>query len=243
MQEKIEKVPEKKKILKKLMLVLFFLIIIVALVITVLTLYEPSFDKTNVMAQEEIKNLIRKGANYENYTYTNTYPENKNVKDGEITQVKYYIKGNKILQKIKRQNVEDTLNWFDFDTNEAIAMNYTYKKIAVKTNETKLEIDYSLKQSEKELDIFDSLKYLGETTVNDRIQIVVKAWNKNEWYYHFLYYIDKETGLITQIQYNILGIYTKTLNKNIEYDIVKEEDVAKPDISIYENYEVIEVNE
>lgn len=239
----MEEKKAKLKVGTKMLILFISLILIAGIIIACFNFYEPSFNKTNIMTEEEIKTLVKNGATYENYSYHNRYTKIEKIKDGEITQVNNYIKGNKMLQEVQRQNAETTYNWFDFDTKEVVVTSYTNKKILDITRKEELELSLSIRQNATELDSFDGIKYLGETKIEDRTQIVVKVWNKNAAYYHFLYYIDKESGLITKVEYSILGIYKQVLEKNIEYNTVTEEQVAKPDLTKFTNYTIQKTEE
>ena len=95
--------------------------------------------------------------------------------------------------------------------------------------------DYSLIADTKNFKY--DYKYLGEKEKDGRTLIMVSVWYEKEKGQPVKFSIDKETGLIFErIDYMKLGFLTMkiTCNRNIKLDIVKDEDVAKPDLTKYE---------
>lgn len=89
------------------------------------------------------------------------------------------------------------------------------------------------------LDDFD-FKYNGLMQLNDRDTYVVET-KSNERPFSPLtikYYIDKETGVIVKSadisKYIFITTDVKQYDRGIKFDIVKDEDVKRPDLTEYE---------
>lgn len=82
-------------------------------------------------------------------------------------------------------------------------------------------------------------KYHGEINLNGRKTIIVEATSTDFILgMNYKYYIDKESGIIVKTTMALKRFYItqeiSSMNKNIKFDVVTDENVAKPDFTEYE---------
>lgn len=215
---------------KKVAIFIFLIIILLFLIFIIrefIVWNNLGLDKTNTMGRSEVIELVKKGTSYSNYYLS---PESNPPATEEPLKADIYIKDNVMAYYINSQLTE----WTDYNTGERIfisksgdATTATIANDAKKQENTQYGVDYS-----EFLDENFEYKYLGEKDFSGRKAIVIQLKNGSNVK---KYTIDKETGLIMEIEEfykKYLFISFKTVvNENIKLDVVQEENVARPDLT------------
>ena len=224
--------------MKKVLIVLLVIIILVLGVVIARELiinYDGKVDKSNPMTREEVIALLQKGKEYNNYYYCS------NIEDNEM-KTEHYIKDNVVATYLDGE----LKSWVDMSNKEIINIWNMGKEKLVATVGSGINInldsqagfDYSLVTNEEHYDF----EYIGEIEREERTTVVVKMKFKGANGYA-KFYIDKETGLIvgrTDITKAIfVSIYMYETDRNVKLDVVRDEDIQKPDSS---KYEILENN-
>lgn len=234
-----------KLIILKVILAILILFLIFVIGYEISIQWETNLDKSNPMTKDEVIALLEKGKEYSNYYYSS---ETKvlffNIDNDIPTQT--YVK-DKVVNTVVGGK---TLKWENANTDERIWLAETdegdYAFISKKSEADKdlkgydqQGFDYSLLADEENFDY--DFEYLGEKEIDGREYVLVKCWNrKGSKLASTKFVIDKETGLIAERRDNALwGIIVVEVitNRNVQTDIVADEDIARPDLS---NYTVIE---
>lgn len=166
-------------------------------------------DKSNPMSLEEVKELLEKGTNYNNYVVTKKY-ENINFKGTRLKECeeKIYVKDN-IVKTV--MDGKDTF-WVDYDKNLLICTdNFVDATMSILHDKSINKKEYFINESKQKATTYATLvnklpytsipsdefkfEYLGEKDINGRRTIVAKTTNLKSDSYE-KYYIDKETGVI-----------------------------------------------
>ena len=231
---------EKKKRILKVLLIILACLLALIIVYEIVIQFDEFLNKNNIMSREEVIGLLEKGKEYPNYYYSSqTKILGNKLNETNITE--YYIKDNVKSTVVNGKQVE----WTNYNTNENIRIlgehdGKDYLRIGDIQSEINLNsqmgFDYSLITNTEQY----NFEYLGEKEENDKTYVIVKVWNKERpKIFSTKFKIDKETGLITErIDYVFYGIIlTKTTtDRNVKLDVVKDEDVLKPDMTKYEIY-------
>lgn len=219
--------------MKKVLIVLLVIIILVLGVLIVRELminYDGKLDKSNPMTREEVIALLQKGKEYNNYYYCS------NIDDEEM-KTEHYIKDNIIATFVDGE----LKTWMDFNSKEAITIwDMGKEKLVASVNsginlnqDSQAGFDYSLVTNEQDYDF----EYIGEIEREERTTVVVKMKFKGANGYT-KFYIDKETGLIVGrkdiTKAILISIYMYEVDRNVKLDVVRDEDIKKPDPSKYE---------
>jgi len=214
--------------MKKKLIALVFILLIILLTLFIrekIIYFNGNLEKNNIMSKEEIKQLLAKGENYENYYYSPT--QEPQATNDEI-KTEYYIKNGIVATYINSQLKQ----WVNYNTNEIIVLmqNNNQNTFVSSNNVERIQntqngVDYS--------EIIDNnykYKYLGEKDFQDRKAIYIEL-RKDNIVKQFI--IDKKSGLILESKLGIkkFGFITVNLVKskeNIKFDIVLDENVKKP---------------
>lgn len=225
-----------KKIL--LIVVIIFMILLVSVFVREFILCnEGSLDNSNPMTREEIISLLEKGNDYNNYYYS--YDS-----DFDTLKTEYFIKDG-----ISVCYVEGSLHsWINFnedqreyitiwdtkaDNGKSIA---TITKNFTTTESSQMGYDYSLVTDYENYDF----EYLGKKYSNGRKVTVIKMKVKNSNTYTN-FYIDSSTGVIIArkdvSKAFFITTYMNFSNRNVQFDVVTNEDIKRPDLSNYQLHE------
>lgn len=216
---------------KKLIALVLILIIIILLTLFIrekIIYFNGNLEKNNIMSKEEIKQLLDKGENYENYYYSPT--QNPQTTNEEI-KTEYYIKNGIVATYINSQLIQ----WVNYNTGEIISLihNNNQNTFSSSNNVKRIQnnqngVDYS--------EIIDNkykYKYLGKKIFQDRKAIYIEL-RKDDIVKQFV--IDEKSGLILESKIGIkkFGLITVSLirnKENIKFDIVSDENVKKPNLN------------
>ena len=214
--------------MKKKLIALVFILLIILLTLFIrekIIYFNGNLEKNNIMSKEEIKQLLAKGENYENYYYSPT--QEPQATNDEI-KTEYYIKNGIVATYINSQLKQ----WVNYNTNEIIVLmqnnnqnTFVSSNSVERIQNTQNGVDYS--------EIIDNnykYKYLGEKDFQHRKAIYIEL-RKDNIVKQFI--IDKKSGLILESKLGIkkFGFITVNLVKskeNIKFDIVLDENVKKP---------------
>ena len=183
--------------MKKNLLIIFFAIILIVLLILVIREVRLNndniTDKVSNLSQDELIDLLNKGATYNNYYRT---AETSNGKE-EL----YYKDG--ILSCFINSNLYYWMNLSE-NNKEMIIIDNAEQKIASNV-ENFSEVNFPTEYTQ--LGYYSTLydknldyKYIGITKLNGRDTIIAKTISKKDTFSNFeiKYYIDKETGVIVK---------------------------------------------
>lgn len=225
---------------KRILLIVFIIFIILLVSVFVrefILCNEGNLDKSNPMTREEIISLLEKGNDYSNYYYS--YDS-----DLDTLKTEYYMKDG-----ISVCYVEGSLHsWINFnedqqeyitiwdtkaDNGKLIA---TITKNFTTTESNQMGYDYSLVTDYENYDF----EYLGKKYDDERNITVIKMKAKNSNTYTN-FYIDSSTGVIMARKDVSKALFITTYmdfsNRNVQFDVVTNEDIKRPDLS---NYQLLE---
>lgn len=225
--------------MKKIFKIIFLIIILLIISCLLLVFFDPLYNRKNTLTINDIGVLLSKSGHTPNYYYkveesssniTNTSNDTNNVIKRE-----YFIKDNFIKEILTMQNGGKSIYWEDSNTGELIMIYYSQKKIIVSnTNMGTLGISSEAKQNGIDLSNNMKYKFLGRTTINNRSTVVIKLYHElNKEYY----YIDEDTGIIIKIVYKGL-FHSSADTKNIVFNKVTNNDILKPDLDDYSEYQI-----
>ena len=237
---------EKQGNLKNVVIIILALVII-ALVVAIYfltnssTLQVSTYAKENPMSKEEVLSLVEKGAEYSNWymTVETVVEEKMNVEgrkevpeneDAYRIKTEEYYKDNVLVVKTSQLNKQDNLSWTDYNTGDQINITNEGEKKTIEEN----KIEEEIRDSRVLLNQFE---YLGETKYQYRDCIVIKITTKDGE--EQLYYIDSEKGILLKHVMNHANAIS-TILYNMQYDVVTDENIEKPDLADYEGYERIQ---
>lgn len=214
-----------KKILKIVLIVLILLIIGLCIREIILN-SDGKLERTSTLSREEIIQLLEKGANNNNYSFSKE-------SSAEKLETKYYVKDNMVSCYVDNE-LSSLIN---YNTNEVIRI-LGDKKAQIINNVNLMEnsqhgYDYSLVVDNQNYDY----EYIGEKDENDRKVIIIKIYHKGTNAYT-KFYIDKETGLIlsknTITKFLFISYSIDKSSRKIEVGVVTDEDIKMPDLVGYE---------
>ena len=212
---------------KKVILIVVLCIVVLLIAIWGIREYalwnDGNLQKDNSMSREEVLELLKKGEEYPNYHISFIGSNNE--------KYDIYVKDNVFVEYC---NNEFRLRE-DYNTNEYIMIFKTADKEVAGVNNNLEKLEYQ--QGSMDYSIVNKLdyKYLGEKELDGRQVIYIQLKNGSA-YTKFV--IDKETGIIiNRIDLSKAFIFTTNKNESkreLELDVVTDEDVARPDLSKYE---------
>ena len=212
---------------KKVILIVVLCIVVLLIAIWGIREYalwnDGNLQKDNSMSREEVLELLKKGEEYPNYHVSFVGSNNE--------KYDIYVKDNVFVEYC---NNEFRLRE-DYNTNEYIMIFKTADKEVAGVNNNLEKLEYQ--QGSMDYSIVNKLdyKYLGEKELDGRQVIYIQLKNGSA-YTKFV--IDKETGIIiNRIDLSKAFIFTTNKNESkreLELDVVTDEDVARPDLSKYE---------
>ena len=216
---------------------IYILLMIIILLISFLAIREiiinprDKISDSATMSQDDILELFKKGASYNNYSRTRIKNGNKEelfYKDNILTcyldsQLQYWM-------NLSNENREFII----FNDNIA----------SIVEDFENIEFPNELSQLGYYITIFDKdnadFKYIGKTTINGRSNIIVKSTLKFNSFstMELKYYIDELTGVVIKRSENLKFLcITKQINnfdRGIKFDNVTDEQIKKPDLNNYE---------
>ncbi len=227
---------------KSIKILLIFAIIIVLLLLSIfireiVLSNEGNLDKSNPMTREEVISLLEKGANYNNYYYRcdpsiDTLETEYYIKDGISV---CYVDGKLQSWTNFNENEKERITIWDTkaDDGKLIA---TVVKDFTTTESNQMSYDYSLVTDYENYDF----EYLGQKEENGRdITVIRMQVIGSNAYTNF--YIDNETGVIMArkdvSKALFITTYANYSNRNVQFDVVTDNDISRPDLS---NYNVLE---
>ena len=212
---------------KKVVLIVVLCIVVLLIAIWGIREYvlwnDGKLQKDNPTSREEVLELLKKGEEYPNYHVSFVGSNNE--------KYDIYVKDNVFVEYC---NNEFRLRE-DYNTNEYIMIFKTADKEVAGVNNNLEKLEYQ--QGSMDYSIVNKLdyKYLGEKELDGRQVIYIQLKNGSA-YTKFV--IDKETGIIiNRIDLSKAFIFTTNKNESkreLELDVVTDEDVARPDLSKYE---------
>lgn len=212
---------------KKVVLIVVLCIVVLLIAIWGIREYvlwnDGKLQKDNPMSREEVLELLKKGEEYPNYHVSFVGSNNE--------KYDIYVKDNVFVEYC---NNEFRLRE-DYNTNEYIMIFKTADKEVAGVNNNLEKLEYQ--QGSMDYSIVNKLdyKYIGEKELDGRQVIYIQLKNGSA-YTKFV--IDKETGIIiNRIDLSKAFIFTTSKNESkreLELDVVTDEDVARPDLSKYE---------
>ena len=212
---------------KKVILIVVLCIVVLLIAIWGIREYalwnDGNLQKDNSMSREEVLELLKKGEEYPNYHVSFVGSNNE--------KYDIYVKDNVFVEYC---NNEFRLRE-DYNTNEYIMIFKTADKEVAGVNNNLEKLEYQ--QGSTNYSIINKLdyKYLGEKELDGR-QVIYIQLKYGSAYTYFV--IDKETGIIiNRIDLSKAFIFTTNINESkreLELDVVTDEDVARPDLSKYE---------
>ncbi len=211
---------DKNKIKKYIIILSIFLIVLIMLII---------FSKIYFKSKKYIVSLLKKGDNNINYSIS--------YNDGEL---KNYVKEN----EEKLIFSDGKIYYANYETGESIFIDPNEKIIKLDTVETKDNPHSNLYI--KDID-YMSYEYENIKKVNSNDCVVIKLYdnkNNNAQYLMKKIYINKKLGVIEKIEKYSSTVYGEDtlISKKIykmHTDDVSNEDVEKPDLKKYTDYEII----
>lgn len=211
---------------KKVVLIVVLCVVVLFIAIWGIREYvlwnDGKLQKDNPMSREEVLKLLKKGEEYPNYHVSFVGSNNE--------KYDIYVKDNVFVEYC---NNEFRLRE-DYNTNEYIMIFKTADKEVAGVNNNLEKLEYQ--QGSMDYSIVNKLdyKYLGEKELDGRQVIYIQLKNGSA-YTKFV--IDKETGIIiNRIDLSKAFIFTTSKNESkreLELDVVTDEDVARPDLSKY----------
>ena len=196
--------------------------------------YDNIFDYSIQLSRDDIIDLLNNGNSYNNY-YRNVTTENGKeefcYKDGILTnhingQLKYYI--NTLEDSKEMIIIEDKENKLASIVEDFAQVNFPMES----TQLGYYSVIYDMENF--------NFKFNGLMKFNNRDTYVVEMKSKENSISPLIikYYIDKETGVIVNRQEISKFIFItkeiKQYDRGIKFDIVKDEDVKRPDLIEYE---------
>lgn len=238
--------------------------VITIIAIIVISVIIGIFYTGNVryMSAKDISKLYHKAGNYDNIHYvkecTYYYP---NKDERNITYEEYYFKNNIVSKKCTDENGEMlSITYIDYNNNEGISIyNYDNDKVILindisnveeKNRQSKFGNWYSKAQIyddcyDDNKEYFCTYEYLGKEYINGRETYKYKETLTNEYTYsEGIIWVDKETGVILKTESHSTSKnrfeneVTRTENYWYEYNNVKDEDIKRPDLEKYSDYEI-----
>lgn len=214
--------------------ILLILLIILFLIIREFKINNDNIYTYNTLSRNSVIELLDKGANYNNY-YRSVYTDNGHEE--------FYFKDNKLAHY-----TNSTLDyWMNLSENEKEMIQIEDKETKVANNiEDFNSIIFPMEYTQLGFycSIYDeqnwNFKYIGLTKLNERDTIIASSISKNDLFKKFeiKYYIDKETGVIVKTKQikKIFMLSTDILNldRGVQFDIVTDKIVEKPDLTGYE---------
>ena len=230
-----------KLVILKIILAILVLFLILVAGYEISIQWDLNLDKSNPMSKEQVIALLEKGKEYSNYYYSSESKVLFFDLNGE-SKTETYIKDNTVKTAVDGETVE----WKDYDADERIWLTKTpmgnsafisrMSENEGDTNQYSQEgFDYSLIADEEDFNY--DFEYLGEKEIDGRNYVLVECWSEDgSKLLSTKFLIDKETGLIAERRDNgLLGIIIVQVvtDRNVQTDIVTDEDVARPDLSGY----------
>ncbi|MBO5398136.1 MAG: hypothetical protein J6A36_04325 [Clostridia bacterium] len=213
------------------------IIILIILSITFLTIREikinthEKIDNSMTMSQDDVLELLKKGATYNNYSRTRINNESKEelfYKDGILAS---YL-DSKIQYWMNLSNENKEMILFN---NETASIIEDFENI---------EFSNEFSQLGYYIAIFDTnnfnFEYIGKTTINGRTTIIAKSVSKDNNFskMELKYYIDELTGVVIKrintFKFLCITKQTQSFDRGIKFDNVTDEQIRKPNLNDYE---------
>ena len=212
---------------KKVLLIVVLCIVVLLIAIWGIREYalwnDGDLQKDNSMSREEVLELLKKVEEYPNYHISFIGSNNE--------KYDIYVKDNVFVEYC---NDEFRLRE-DYNNNEYIMIFKTADKEMAGINNNLQKQEYQQAGMDYSIVTESDYKYLGEKELDGRQVIYIQLKNGSA-YTKFV--IDKETGIIiNRIDLSKAFIFTTNKNESkreLELDVVTDEDVARPDLSKYE---------
>ena len=231
--------------MKKVLLGILIIIVIAFGIIVIRYAYNPSYDKSEMMTQEDIQNILNKRLNVKNI-YAKNIREDKIGDVGNlILYSEFFVKDNMVKVVETTENGQKKIYQENRNTGEVIWLFETKEcivKYQNKMNAFDIVKGYDYLNLEEDVfisDVYTNLDYLGKTKIDDR-NVIVILLERNDVVKEFIY-IDEETGFILKhITKNPLVQYVS--ETKIKVDFVTDDEVKMIDYEKeYPNYKVTDM--
>ena len=222
--------------MKKKILIIFLIVILIILLILVIREMQINndqiIDSSNALSQDEVIELLDKGATYNNYYRCVETPNGKEEMYYKDNILAYYINSHLYYWMNLSENEKEMIIIDDYE-NKVASYVEDFKDTIFPIEHTQLGYYSTIYDTNIEY------KYIGVTKLNNRDTIVVKTISKKDSLSNLeiKYYIDKETGVIVKRKeiekFLFISTSVRDFDRGIQFDTVTSEDVAKPDLTDY----------
>ena len=240
----IDKLKNKKKIITIISCITICLVIVIL-----------DTGNTNYMSIKVIIKIYHKASKYENVHYIKAerkyYPD---INEESTIYKEYYFKNNIVNEKVTDNNGKIiSITYIDYNSNEAILImdkNITILDISNVEEINRLHkfgLSYSVMKESNDNNV--KYTYLGEENINGKDTYKYENSYADEYINsEAIRWIDKETGVIVKEEFKDKvkkeipnGFYDNCItecNYSYEFDSVKDEDIARPDLEMYPDYTI-----
>lgn len=240
----VDKFKKKKKIITIISCITICLVIVIFYT-----------GNTNYMSIKDIIKIYHKASKYENVHYIKEerkyYPD---INEESTIYKEYYFKNNIVNEKVTDNNGKIiSITYIDYNSNEAILImdkNITILDISNVEEINRLHkfgLSYSVMKESNDNNV--KYTYLGEENINGKDTYKYENSYVDEYINSkAIRWIDKETGVIVKEEFKDKakkeipnGFYDNCItecNYSYEFDSVKDEDIARPDLEMYPDYTI-----
>lgn len=229
------------KLFKIFIAILIFLVVIIG-IIMLCYIYNPTYDITEKISQNDIQNIMNKRLSVENVYIKHTREDKIGDMDNLVLYSEFFVKDNMVKvvettesgkRKIFQENRDNGEVIWILEPQEIVI------KYQNKMNAFDLVKGYDYLNLEEDVfssETYTNLKYLGKTKINNR-NVIAVLLERKDMVKEFIY-IDEETGFILKhISKNPFIRYTSVAE--IEVGKVTDDDVRMIDYeSVYPNYRI-----
>lgn len=198
------------KIIKILLSIIIICVILLGCKILFKSSTQSQYDRTDII------NLLDKIKECNNYSFE--------YKDKEQNKITYKFKNNVVISEFY-----GVCAYINYNTNENLLLNKSGKKAIVSTVESTYNT-YASSVLETINDFTYQYTYLKEENYNNHNCIVFQLDKDNNF---LKIWIDSDSGFVLKSEEKD-GASTETIEYDISFDSVTDEDIKKPDLTEYE---------